>query len=429
MLTALALRSENRAIMKTSFVKGQPLIMEDRRWVYLTVVAVMAFLGLTYQSWHAFYNKHPYTTFNADHRSNSAQHAAALDLKQNLMANMSADGSVLWQPSEQALSTKKTLTAKPKPRTIKKQSKKKLNKPNTSMIKVQTKTPGFSDQHVFHQGLFVSKRVMAKNDVFEALLKKAKTYHIDTLIIDFYSIPNEHDQNQIRKMHAYKMHVIPRIEIFPKGGSKEQVHNPNFWKRQWPLMKAAIDLGASAIQLDYIRYAARTKADKEKVHHIHKVIKWYKNKVKPFDVPLQMVVFGIVAYKPTHTIGQDIEVFADTIDAFCPTLYPSHFKPYVNHAMQPYKTVYQALIRMHQRLDPGKKPLIFAYIEPNNFRYRHKHRDLVHYIHQQILASRDAKANGWYAWSINGYYHNLFNALHCEALKDSEETKVCLDGK
>lgn len=267
------------------------------------------------------------------------------------------------------------------------------------------------DPNEFHQGIYLSIKRFMNITTLQYYINQAKKHGIDTIIVDLYKRPSEQYQSHVAMLHAKHLHYIPRIEIFPQGGHASQVLNPKFWQPRWILMKDAINMGAASIQLDYIRYASKPPINPKKVHHIHDVILWFKHKAQRYHTPLQMVIFGIVAYKPTHTIGQDIEIFSDTIDTFCPTLYPSHFQPYHQHAQNPYRTVYRSLLTMHKRLQDNRKPTIIAYIEPSNFRIdiakKHKKR----YIMDQIQGSIDGKANGWYAWSNGGFYNRLFAVL------------------
>jgi hypothetical protein len=262
----------------------------------------------------------------------------------------------------------------------------------------------------FHQGIYLTQNNFENEKFFKKILKQAELHHIDTFIIDLHKSSSTYVEH-LQKLHQHNIFYIPRVIIFPKGGTEAQIRNPKHWQRKWPLIKQAVHWGASAIQLDYIRYRADNTPKKQNSKNIHTIIKWYNKQLDAYHIPVQVALFGIVSYRASHGIGQDLNLFAEDIDAVCPMLYPSHFKPYKKSSNNPYKTVFDAIRSIHKRIPPKVKPNIYAYIEIHNFRHPLKKNAKREYIRKQILASYDAKANGWYAWSANNHYGSLFTLL------------------
>ena len=81
----------------------------------------------------------------------------------------------------------------------------------------------------------------------------------------------------------------------------------------------------------------------------------------------------MTAFKHSKHIRQYAPLFADYINAICPMLYLSHFKPYAKHAKIPYKTIYTALVNLRKQLREDPDVKIYAYIEMYNFRYHFSH--------------------------------------------------------
>ena len=203
---------------------------------------------------------------------------------------------------------------------------------------------------------------------------------------------------------------MARVVIFPGGGSHAQVTNRAIWKKKLALAKYAISLGAKEIQLDYIRYSVKTGSSKQKAHNIKKVIQYFRDSL-PSDVKLQIDIFGVAAERPSNTIGQNVPLFADSLDAICPMVYPSHYEPYRYHATRPYNTVLNAVDALQKQLYNNKNVKIYAYLELYNYRYPMSTAQRISYASAQIQAAKDAGAHGYYIWSAGNKYNVLFAAL------------------
>lgn len=199
--------------------------------------------------------------------------------------------------------------------------------------------------------------------------------------------------------------------IFPHGGSPSQVKSQSYWETKYRLVDAAIRFGADEIQLDYIRYTTKVPASHQNAKDILAVIDWFKEKISKHNIPLQIDVFGEVSFKPSMRIGQDLQVFAHSVDAVCPMVYPSHYHPYQYHSDRPYQTIDKSLKALKGQFNGNLPFKLIPYIEASNFRYRKSFNQQVIYIQSQIRAVENNHADGWYVWSPNNHYNALFNAL------------------
>jgi hypothetical protein len=131
---------------------------------------------------------------------------------------------------------------------------------------------------------------------------------------------------------------------------------------------------------------------------------------------LQIDVFGITSFGPENHIGQNLKMISKTVDVICPMVYPSHFEPYVHHANTPYETVYGSLKSIQKQFaDSNQNVQLIPYIELSNYRYPLSHEKKMAYIRAQIKAAEDAGAHGWFVWSPNNLYDNLFTVLEKSA--------------
>ncbi len=127
-----------------------------------------------------------------------------------------------------------------------------------------------------------------------------------------------------------------------------------------------------------------------------------------------MDVFGIASFGESKHIGQDLKLLAQAADVLCPMVYPSHFDPYLFHARRPYETIFGALSALREQFNNKVPVKIYAYIELSNYRYPLSGAKRTAYIQAQMKAVKDAKADGWYAWSAHNKYDYLFRILEAE---------------
>lgn len=268
-----------------------------------------------------------------------------------------------------------------------------------ALAKVQTK------------GIYINQSTLENLPYLKSLIADSKKVGINTFVVDLLKdTKNYHKGIDLIKQND--IHYVARIVVFEDGGSASQVKSKSHWENKYKLVKTAINYGAKAIQLDYIRYSTRNRPSSQNSQDVKQVIKWFKQKVAAENIPLQVDIFGEVSFKESPRIGQNIKLFADTIDVACPMVYPSHYTPFPKHFKQPYDTVYGSLKALKAQFDGNKTPFkLTPYIEASNYHYKMSKSQAVAYITEQIKAVEDANADGWFVWSPGNKYNNLFEAL------------------
>lgn len=261
------------------------------------------------------------------------------------------------------------------------------------------------------KGIYITQSTLLNRSQLSYLINRSKASGINSFVIDIKSPPSSRYFNNIQLVKQSGLRYVARIVVFPDGGSHWQITSQSYWQQKYHLVQYALNMGANAIQLDYIRYRSSQPASSENAKNIYQVIHWFKNKLAPTGVPLEIDVFGETSFGASRHIGQNLKLFANTVDAMCPMLYPSHFEPYERYAKLPYYTVYSALQALKQQFNNRPPFKIYAFIELSNYRYRHSPAEKIAYLYDQIKATQDAGANGWYAWSAKNQYNNLFYVL------------------
>jgi hypothetical protein len=259
------------------------------------------------------------------------------------------------------------------------------------------------------QGIYLQQYTALTPARLERLIEKSLDVGIDTLVVDLWSRTNKYKQAALH-IQERGLKYVPRITMFADGGNHEQVHDRAVWEERWQLANYALELGAKDIQLDYIRYSSKTSASPQNALDIREVLRFFKKRINERGGRLQIDVFGEVGYGPSLHIGQDMTLFAPDIDGVCPMVYPSHYKPYEEHLHQPYETVHSSLVGIQRQMGGAKVP-VFAYIELFNHRFKLTTEQRVDYIRAQLRAAREARAEGWIAWSAGNKYDILFDLL------------------
>lgn len=260
------------------------------------------------------------------------------------------------------------------------------------------------------RGIYLTQQSLENTAQLQYFIQRAKRAHINAFVIDL-NVPTKRYRDNIALVNANHIHYIARIVMFAGGGTEQQIKTPEIWQKKYALVKQAVDWGANAIQLDYIRYSSKEPASVEHAKNIHHIIAWYKTKLAQQNIPLQVDVFGITSRGEEEHIGQNVVLFSQSVDAICPMVYPSHFVPFDKHFARPYETVHDALIGFHKQFDHHMPIKMYAYIELSNYHYNMSHEQTLQYIQAQLKATQDARADGWYAWSPSNRYDNLFDIL------------------
>ena len=262
----------------------------------------------------------------------------------------------------------------------------------------------------YQRGIYLTQSTVENRAKLQHLIYRSKEVGINTFIVD-YNKPSKRYHNNIQLLDQNAIHHVARIVIFPGGASPSQVHSERILNKKAKLIEQVAALGADEIQLDYIRFRVGTPASSRNAHDIHRVIQRYKAQTDRLGIPLQIDVFGVAAHGPSRSIGQNLQVFAPSVDVVSPMLYPSHYEPYRQHAKTPYQTVSESLARLHQQFNHHVPFKVIPYIELSNYRYPLSYPQKLQYIRAQIQATKDQNTDGWYAWSAKNHYNVLFQLL------------------
>lgn len=260
------------------------------------------------------------------------------------------------------------------------------------------------------KGIYLNQNTLQNTSWLQYLITKSISAGINTFVIDLETVTEAY-KNNIKIVKNNNINYVARIVMFPHGGTKSTIRSKKYWQEKYKLVDAAINNGASEIQLDYIRYASSNPPSPRNAEDIHDVIRWFKEKIGN-RAKLQIDVFGESVFIESQNIGQNVPKFADSIDVLCPMLYPSHFEPYKIHARDPYGIIYKSLSSLKKIMNHEIPFEVVTYIELFNYRYDFTEEQLHGYIHSQIKAIEDAGGDGWYAWSARNNYDRLFDLLN-----------------
>jgi hypothetical protein len=269
------------------------------------------------------------------------------------------------------------------------------------------------------KGIYLTQSTAENRTKLLYLIEHAKAVGINTFVIDM-EIPSKLYQKNVQLLKENNIRFVARVVVFPQGGRADQIASPDYWQKRYNLMQTAINYGANEIQLDYIRYNTKQPASSQNAKNIFHVVQWFKDKVQPQGIPLQADVFGISSFGESKHIGQNLRMMAQSVDALCPMVYPSHFEPYREHAVTPYQTIYKSLTALRSQFDNKMPVKVYAYIEISNYRYPLPGAQRRAYIIDEMRAVRDAHADGYYVWSAHNRYDYLFNLLGELAKNDPE---------
>ena len=285
--------------------------------------------------------------------------------------------------------------------------------------------------NAWDQGIYLTQYMLEKPSKLDYLIREAKATGINTFVID-HDYTSSHYAPAIAKVKAAGIKDVTRIVVFSDGGNADQVHSQAHWEEKLKFADEAIKAGADAIQLDYIRYSSKEPADPQHAKDIYQIIKWFKAKINAQNVPMQIDIFGEVSYYPSMHIGQDIKMFADSVDDVNPMVYPSHYWPYQKYSAEPYKTINNSLNALVGQFNNKPPFQVHAFIEAANFHYISKtsNADKQKYLLQEIRAVEDAKdVAGWYVWSANNSYDNLFAVLRNNQTRATDSAKEQISAK
>lgn len=278
-----------------------------------------------------------------------------------------------------------------------------------------------SSAQAWDKGIYLTQYTLENPQKLSYLIREAKATGINTFVIDHEYFSSSYAP-AIARVKAAGIKNVTRIVVFADGGNAQQIRDRTHWEKKFKLVEDAIKAGADVVQLDYIRYSSKQPANPQHAKDIYEIIKWFKSKINAKNAAMEIDIFGEVSYYPSMHIGQDIKMFADSVDGVNPMVYPSHFWPYQKYSADPYKTINNSLNALVSQFK-GKPPFkIHAFIEAVNYHYVKKTTDSQKqkYLLQEIRAVEDAKGvSGWYVWSANNIYENLFHVLKTNKIKSS----------
>lgn len=260
------------------------------------------------------------------------------------------------------------------------------------------------------RGIYLQANTAQSPKRLQKLIENSVEVGVNTLVVDLWRSPTPNYKKGVQRIQEAGLHYVPRITMFPDGGTHAQISSRAYWEERYKLVEHAIALGAKDIQLDYIRYSSKNRASPENALNVREVLRFFKKRVNERGGRLQIDVFGEVAFGPSLHIGQDMALFAHEIDAVCPMVYPSHYQPYKERALIPYETVYESLTALKRQMGQKQVP-VFAYIELFNHRHRMDTEERINYIRAELRAVREAQVEGWMAWSAGNHYDILFDVL------------------
>jgi hypothetical protein len=269
------------------------------------------------------------------------------------------------------------------------------------------------------QGIYLQQNTVQSSKRLERLINKSLEVGVNMLVVDLERTPSPNYKKGVARIQEAGLQYVPRITVFADGGTHAQVTSTKIWEERWKLASHALDLGAKDIQLDYIRYSSKTPASPLNAMNIREVLRFFKKRANERGAQLQIDIFGEVSHGPSLHIGQDMSLFAKEIDTVCPMVYPSHYEPFEERALQPYATVFDSLVALKRQM--GAEPVrVLAYIELFNYHFPMTTTERAAYIREELRAVREAHADGWLAWSAGNRYDVLFDVLR--RLRDERAT-------
>jgi len=267
-----------------------------------------------------------------------------------------------------------------------------------------------NNSHAFVRGIYVTQTTLESTPTIKYLIANAKEVGIGTFVIDYDRMSKRTQQN-IALVKEAGIRFVARIVMFPYGALPSQVSSEAYLARRFRQIQEAVSLGADTIQLDYIRYRSSQHGSSQNAIDIYGIIDKIRKQLETKGVSLEVDVFGEATLFEAKYIGQNVQLFAQAVDAICPMVYPSHYFPYAFHARRPYETVYNSLSSLRRQISGYPDVHVYAYIELFNFRFPLSRNAKIQYILDEFRAVRDAHADGWYAWSATNKYRLLFYIL------------------
>jgi hypothetical protein len=239
----------------------------------------------------------------------------------------------------------------------------------------------------------------------------------------------------VRKVRAKGVYLVGRLVVFEDPLLSSQrpklaIRNPDgsvwlnsaglgwtnqyderVWKYNVDIAVEAAKAGFDEIQFDYVRFPTDGNIDsavyafekKEKKHTtISRFLAYARSRLEPLGVRMSADVFGLSATR-NMGIGQTPRRLARYLDAIYPMVYPSHYGPgelgLADPNAEPGRTVALSLRDFAADLT-GQKTRLVPWLQDFSLGREYSKDD----VRLQILAARDASADGYLLWNPAGLY-------------------------
>lgn len=249
----------------------------------------------------------------------------------------------------------------------------------------------------------------------------------------------------VAELHAANVRVIARIVCFSDDvfanahpdraivDSRERFHGRVWtswgtgggWLDPWDpanhdmilaMTEEAEAMGFDEVQLDYIRFPvddarewARYPAERSDVSRAELLHGLLARMDAQLDIPIGVDVFGIQAYWPGDRsgLGQDLELWRDHVDVFCPMLYVNSMTDWeVGTEHRARRLVERGVHNLRERLGPG--PVIRPFLQ--GFEAGADEWN-THFIADQIRGARRGGADGFLFWHAGSNYGMVQRAM------------------
>jgi hypothetical protein len=188
-------------------------------------------------------------------------------------------------------------------------------------------------------------------------------------------------------------------------------YDKRVWKYNVDIAVEAAKAGFDEIQFDYIRFPTDGNIEsavyagevKEKRHAtIARILAYARERLEPLGVRMSADVFGLSATR-NMGIGQTPRKLARYLDAIYPMVYPSHYGPgelgLADPNAEPGRTVALSLRDFAADLT-GQETRLVPWLQDFSLGREYSKDD----VRLQILAARDASADGYLLWNPSGIY-------------------------
>ncbi len=279
--------------------------------------------------------------------------------------------------------------------------------------------------------------------------------------------PIRRPRELVRQLHQRRLHVVARLTCFyderlaavrPELRPRSLSGDGAPWGKGWldpslpqvqdyllEIVSEVARFGVDEIQLDYVRFPtegdlADARFDFDTWHRAkHEVITEFvarsRGRLIDTNVLLAADLFGVAAWgreADLRRLGQNLPDLMPLLDVASPMLYPSHFfGPFLGierPSDYPYYLVREGVLRL-QPLAQAHGVSVRPWLQA--FAYGAAGFD-VQYVTEQILASRDAGADGWMLWHPANRFDVSIDALrqlHTGSFVESKRRQPELLGK